>query len=1367
MEYKRTATTYFIPPGKFLLLENALGNPDLIQSSVSSDCRVTIVDRENFPLDELEQWPTFRLTSADIKLKLGDGLYHIYIAVPSTDNADTSTAFVSYSAKPVDLDGYEVIHSVDEEGNPTTQKGALLGKSGFKYYSFGTVSARGENPSAITVPAGQGRYIVVDLGVNPQDSYLDKKVDWSYLNKMFVPHYDDPLNPDTLTWIEAKAHMGIAGGLTSFIDNGVLDLPSIYDGLVIDNQTIYWDVVKEEAGTDEEGNPIYKTTKVLKAQGGGSGGGVADSVHWDNIEGKPNFDDYATQDDLKDYLPLSGGTMTGKITLPVGIGTPSLDWGENGSLGGIWVSSTGIFQIIAESEFRVLTNVDGVSTRQFGISNAGNMGVTGTLLVGKGGYLTNSQFKFYVYEGDAFIDGMLAVDGNVNPNMPSMYNIGDSSKRFACVYADSVDVGGVKISLLQDGVLLIDGNLAVTGGITSYVDGGELDLPSIYDGLPIDGDTLYWVLDENGKKVMLKSKGGDEEGGGSVKFPLKWSGFREGSWDGSAEKTIEIPSKLSELVNDGKFFADGGWIGSFADSVTFGSYLYGGIEGANTPSSSGQLLAFNYEDSTAWNRGSQIFIEGENFYYRQFWDNNWKSWRRVISENADGVIDYDLTLGGSLNMPSGLAKIKSGEKSIVESYNDGGDTYIIGENYLYLTTKALFTIKEGQVYGILHEGNYKDYEYSAKNLNVVDTRNTTPKPSDIETFAVTAQFTNADNPKGGWYSGFSVQGWTNDYKAWQLRSGAESSADNHLYFRNGELETWNDWRRVITGDVEGVLDFNLELKGEEGGNIKFVYNSDSAITENKPNDLASIRHALRFPWYGEAYEIGTIRGNAAHSDGFGITHQNNHLVWQVNREQMDVYEDLKVHGNIVVDTDNLSAIDVSHRSSSLWNFALTSFNPIMPDGSLEIIEFGKGQSAYNAGSIGFKYFSDSSPNNMMTISLYNSDEILNITGHRKVGINTTTPRYDLEVNGQMGVYGDLRVNNGLIQYNEEGGYFYLEGNLVVSGGISSYVDVGNLNLPSIYDGLPIDKTTIGWKEVTDASGSKSKVLGIIGDIDDAVMWSDIEGIPSWIGNSKPSYSYSEISGTPNLGEYITSDKLDGYLPLSGGTIDGTLNINVNGTSYECLTAANVNPASNSSVNTRIYTPKEIGNNGQILVVKNQSMGWRNASEIKAGGLTVTKKTAWGQTYWTSSGVPDTIDGDMTNVGSIKPKTNAASDIGGTGAYFRDAYVQRVRMNGGWLSYNASQGYFELDGNLIVTGGITAFADSGAGNQWILDATVLSGVTSTNQYKVYSANVTTMLAKKVASLETKLSAIKTAFNGLSDSSSAAAIVSALKTLASKL
>ena len=180
MESKRTETSYFIPSGKFLLMENALGNPDLIQSSVSADCRVTIVDKQNFPLDELEQWPTFRLVSSDIKLKLGEGAYHIYIVVPTPDNAETITAFVSYHTSLVDRDGF-------------APDGKQLGKTGFKYYACGTVSARGGNPSVQTVPAGQGRSIEVDLGVTPAPSTLPG--DLNDFDKIFQLDKVDPNNP--------------------------------------------------------------------------------------------------------------------------------------------------------------------------------------------------------------------------------------------------------------------------------------------------------------------------------------------------------------------------------------------------------------------------------------------------------------------------------------------------------------------------------------------------------------------------------------------------------------------------------------------------------------------------------------------------------------------------------------------------------------------------------------------------------------------------------------------------------------------------------------------------------------------------------------------------------------------------------------------------------------------------------------------------------------------------------------------------------------------------------------------------------------------------------------------------------------------
>ena len=50
-----------------------------------------------------------------------------------------------------------------------------------------------------------------------------------------------------------------------------------------------------------------------------------------------------------------------------------------------------------------------------------------------------------------------------------------------------------------------------------------------------------------------------------------------------------------------------------------------------------------------------------------------------------------------------------------------------------------------------------------------------------------------------------------------------------------------------------------------------------------------------------------------------------------------------------------------------------------------------------------------------------------------------------------------------------------------------------------------------------------------GGVADSVAWGNITGKPSWIGNTKPSYSYSEIVGTPDLSEYaVKATTLAGY-----------------------------------------------------------------------------------------------------------------------------------------------------------------------------------------------------------------------------------------------
>lgn len=87
-------------------------------------------------------------------------------------------------------------------------------------------------------------------------------------------------------------------------------------------------------------------------------------------------------------------------------------------------------------------------------------------------------------------------------------------------------------------------------------------------------------------------------------------------------------------------------------------------------------------------------------------------------------------------------------------------------------------------------------------------------------------------------------------------------------------------------------------------------------------------------------------------------------------------------------------------------------------------------------------------------------------------------------------------------------YIYTKYNIASAGALSMYAS-DKINVPSIYDGLPIDNDTIYWHEV-----DGSKVLKAKGGGGEAgsVQWGNISGKPTWIGDTKPTYNWSEIQG---------------------------------------------------------------------------------------------------------------------------------------------------------------------------------------------------------------------------------------------------------------
>lgn len=94
-----------------------------------------------------------------------------------------------------------------------------------------------------------------------------------------------------------------------------------------------------------------------------------------------------------------------------------------------------------------------------------------------------------------------------------------------------------------------------------------------------------------------------------------------------------------------------------------------------------------------------------------------------------------------------------------------------------------------------------------------------------------------------------------------------------------------------------------------------------------------------------------------------------------------------------------------------WDRAIFAHYPYLEAGAHVNFHIGKADSGKNGGYISYYHAGDSSDNNCMTIGLYATDDILNVTANRRVGINTITPRATLDVNGNIYI-----GKNGEIQF---------------------------------------------------------------------------------------------------------------------------------------------------------------------------------------------------------------------------------------------------------------------------------------------------------------------------------------------------------------
>lgn len=214
-----------------------------------------------------------------------------------------------------------------------------------------------------------------------------------------------------------------------------------------------------------------------------------------------------------------------------------------------------------------------------------------------------------------------------------------------------------------------------------------------------------------------------------------------------------------------------------------------------------------------------------------------------------------------------------------------------------------------------------------------------------------------------------------------------------------------------------------------------------------------------------------------------------------------------------------------------------------------------------------------------------------------------------------------------------------------------------LNIPSAYTLPTASSTTLGGIKVGAGLSISNGVLSANGGgTADSVAWANVTGKPTWIGSSKPSYSYSEISGTPSLADVATSGL---YNDLSNKPVIDT-----------ALSSTSTNAVQNKVIYKQLVKKAEIvgyqaGQNGYIKFDNGLLMQWGYKTASSTGtNTTYTPIAFYNATYCPIITYREPGQGMNIVTGLVTLVQNsyftirsryAVGDANGTGAGINDFY----------------------------------------------------------------------------------------------------------------
>ena len=346
----------------------------------------------------------------------------------------------------------------------------------------------------------------------------------------------------------------------------------------------------------------------------------------------------------------------------------------------------------------------------------------------------------------------------------------------------------------------------------------------------------------------------------------------------------------------------------------------------------------------------------------------------------------------------------------------------------------------------------------------------------------------------------------------------------------------------------------------------------------------------------------------------------------------------------------------------------------------------------------------------------------------RVGIGTASPSYKLHVNGYTSTTRLYLSSNVYLEYDSTNSGIH-----VVGAGLYSDSYVSALGSNSEGGGSSTFDEDMMWqalKATTGTYGSEKIATTHIPDMASTYGYlksSSLNGYATqaWVNQQgfltthQTLYTLSIYGGTTKVLDFKPNANASIYIK-AGGDISLT-----NDTTNKYITLSYTHPTNGanttiSAANGKVLSAITVNNLGHVTSVSSKTLASADIPDISGTYATASRATtlegyftngvantaaklntgtttytAWGQTYW-SSGVPRSISGNMTSVGSITPSANGNA-LGTTSARFN------IYGTAGNFSGNVS-----ITGTLGVTGATTLSST----------LSVASGITLTTTKKIY-------------------------------------------------